>query len=447
MAKGESLEYFDLNIGQNYLSDWSVSFALREIVANAIDEKDEDKFKFNQLDDGTVIIKDYGEGLKPEHFIFQENSKKNRNDKIGKFGFGLKDAIGVLWSKDINVEIRSTGYKFTFEMKEKSKGCKIKTLHACIQKLEEDNFKGTEFTIYNCPGREYEGARDNFIRYKELKILSTTSKGQIIEKDTNSKAIIYLNGMKIAEDNRLKFSYNITSPSCKIKNGLNRERKYVSRSVYQTDLVSIIEKSEEEAVLEILVEQLRSSREGKNMSEITWKNVLVKTCNYVLRNKKTIFVSAEDKEENNEAYKLLVSSREFQILKVSNELLIDIKKYAGSLSVTKLFIEDFLVELQQTISASDLSEKEKEVLDKVLKLLKSIDVLKSEHYLLNDVRLSDKNLAYTDQEKSAVVIPRSCLVSVECCSRNLINALCSIRQGGDQFKDIIIGELCSEFIN
>ncbi|WP_055669716.1 hypothetical protein [Desnuesiella massiliensis] len=94
-----------------------------------------------------------------------------------------------------------------------------------------------------------------------------------------------------------------------------------------------------------------------------------------------------------------------------------------------------------------LTENEKEVLNKVLKLLKNINALKSEHYLLEDVRFSEQNLAYTDEEKSTIVIPRSCLGSVESCSRNLINALSSIRQGSSQFKDIIIGELCSEFLD
>ncbi|WP_055669715.1 ATP-binding protein [Desnuesiella massiliensis] len=297
MVKGEALEYFDLNIGQNYLSDWSASLALREIVANGIDEKGEGNFDFNWLENGTIIIKDYAEGLKPEQLIFQGYDKRNRNDKIGKFGFGLKDAIGVLWSENIIVEIRSTGYKFTFEMKEKSKGCKFKTLHACIRKFEADNFKGTEFTIYNCPFTDYEEARMNFIRYENPTILSRTTKGQILEKDTSSVTNIYLNGMKIAEDNKLRFSYNITNPSSKIKNGLNRERKYVSRIVYQSDLVNMLNKNEEEIVSDILVEQLKNSYEGNNMSEITWKDVIIKTCNYILKNNKTIFVSSEDREK------------------------------------------------------------------------------------------------------------------------------------------------------
>lgn len=108
-------------------------------------------------------------------------------------------------------------------------------------------------------------------------------------------------------------------------------------------------------------------------------------------------------------------------------------------------IEDFSVEVQQTISIDELSEKE--VLNKVLKLLKSINLLKNEYYLLNDVCFSTQSLVYTDEEKSTIVIPRGSLESVESCSRSIINALCSIRQGSSQFKDIIIGELCSEFID
>ena len=76
MEVSNNILYFDLNIGENYLSDWSASLALREIIANALDEQGEKNIKAEITKDGLIIIKDWGRGLKPEHFIYQEFDSK-----------------------------------------------------------------------------------------------------------------------------------------------------------------------------------------------------------------------------------------------------------------------------------------------------------------------------------------------------------------------------------
>ena len=94
-----SIKKFDLNI-EKILEDWKIYDALREIIANALDEqmlikiKDFEIFKdFN----GKWHIKDYGRGLKYEHLTQNENSEKLSNPNlIGKFGIGLKDALATL---------------------------------------------------------------------------------------------------------------------------------------------------------------------------------------------------------------------------------------------------------------------------------------------------------------------------------------------------------------
>lgn len=45
MEEEEGILYFDLNIGKNYLSDWKISLALREIIANALKEIKEDSLE------------------------------------------------------------------------------------------------------------------------------------------------------------------------------------------------------------------------------------------------------------------------------------------------------------------------------------------------------------------------------------------------------------------
>ena len=75
---------FDLNI-EKILEDWEVHHAIREIIANALDEqlltgsKNIDIFRDAQ---GKWHIRDYGRGLKYQHLTQKENKEKLCNPNI-----------------------------------------------------------------------------------------------------------------------------------------------------------------------------------------------------------------------------------------------------------------------------------------------------------------------------------------------------------------------------
>ena len=87
-----SPQYFDLNV-ERVLEHWSVAHAVRELLANALDE--------HLLGHGPVPevvreaagrwrIRDFGRGLRHEHFTQNENAEKIASDAvIGRFGVGL----------------------------------------------------------------------------------------------------------------------------------------------------------------------------------------------------------------------------------------------------------------------------------------------------------------------------------------------------------------------
>ena len=88
------MELLDLNIKQ-ILSDWKISDAIRELIANAIDEHlitnqtKPIKVDYNEQTE-TLVIQDNGRGIKNIHFIQNEsNEKKDAFNTIGKFGIGL----------------------------------------------------------------------------------------------------------------------------------------------------------------------------------------------------------------------------------------------------------------------------------------------------------------------------------------------------------------------
>ena len=69
---------FDLNI-EKVLENWSVAHAIREIIANAIDEQiltQSDDIQIYQDVEGRWHIRDFGRGLQYTHLTQNENEEK-----------------------------------------------------------------------------------------------------------------------------------------------------------------------------------------------------------------------------------------------------------------------------------------------------------------------------------------------------------------------------------
>ena len=96
-----SLRSFDLNI-EEVLENWEVHHALREVIANALDEQlltDSKEIQIFKDHQGYWRIKDFGRGIRIEHFTLNEDPEKlgSQLPVIGKFGVGLKDALATSW--------------------------------------------------------------------------------------------------------------------------------------------------------------------------------------------------------------------------------------------------------------------------------------------------------------------------------------------------------------
>src|SRR5713226_2704981 len=100
---------FDLNI-EEVLENWEVEHALREVIANALDEQVISKTADIQIAKDTQDnwrIRDFGRGLRIEHFTLNENHEKlsAASGVIGKFGVGLKDALATFHRRGVGVLI------------------------------------------------------------------------------------------------------------------------------------------------------------------------------------------------------------------------------------------------------------------------------------------------------------------------------------------------------
>ena len=119
---GYIVKKFDLNIDR-MLENWDAFHAIREIIANALDEQiltSTRDIAITRDFAGQWRIRDFGRGLRHEHFTMNENQEKlNHSGLIGKFGVGLKDALATFDRLGIETRIRSKFCDVSFDRSEK----------------------------------------------------------------------------------------------------------------------------------------------------------------------------------------------------------------------------------------------------------------------------------------------------------------------------------------
>ena len=301
IVKTNNAKEFDLNI-EKILENWEVYHAIREIIANALDEqiltntKDISIYKSN---DGWWHIIDFGRGLNYHHLTQNENEEKLTNDKlIGRFGVGLKDALATLYRHGIKVQIISKYGIITLKEASKSGFDDIITLHAQIAPPQNPNMVGTDFCLLGCNADDIEKAKSLFLTFSGKNILEKNAYGEVIENSTNT-ADIYINGVKVAEESNFLFSYNITCLTAQLKKALNRERTNVGRSAYTGRIKDILKACSSEKVIDALVEDLQQFGSGNEHDELSWNGIAMYAAKKMNQlHKDTTFVTTSDLQNN-----------------------------------------------------------------------------------------------------------------------------------------------------
>ncbi|SRR6266849_2206519 len=289
---------FDLNI-EKILEGWETCHAVREVIANALDEqvltnsKDVEISKDRQP---VWHIRDFGRGLKYEHLTQNENQEKLKNPGrvIGKFGVGLKDALATLNRHKIKVLIRSKHGDITLGQTPKHGFPDVVTLHAIINPPDDPAFVGTDVALEGVGDADIATARNFFLKFSNQSVLDETSYGQILAKGGARNARIYVTGMLVAEEENFAFSYNITSLTATMRKALNRERTNVGRTAYTDRVKQMLLASNADAVADTLANDLQELEAGTNHDEVKWMDVAVHACQILNASKKVVFVTAND---------------------------------------------------------------------------------------------------------------------------------------------------------
>jgi hypothetical protein len=293
-VSGSEPKAFDLNI-ERVLEHWPVAHAVREFIANALDEHhltETAEPVIAKSPDGSWYIEDSGRGLQYLHLTQKENPEKLKHPAvIGQFGIGLKDALAVCDRRGIGVIIRSRYGDISTKRLPKSGFPDITTLHGLISPPSEPERRGTRVELLGVKDEDIEAAKASFLAYSGDRLLESSRFGDILAKDIPQAAgRIYIKGLLVAEEPNFLFSYNITKLSAPLRRALNRERSNVGRGAYSDRIKDILKESQTSEVVGILTKDLSSFASGRMHDELSWKDVALHACRVLQSNERVVFV-------------------------------------------------------------------------------------------------------------------------------------------------------------
>lgn len=458
------MKEFDLNIGK-ILEDWEIYHAIREIIANALDEHLlTNTAEIEIVKTGNVwCIRDFGRGLNYHHLTQNENPEKTGNDKvIGRFGVGLKDALATLFRHNIAIEIQSKYGVITLKESTKNTFDDIVTLHAQIALPMDSQMFGTAFYVYDCPDYEIDKAKRMFLRFSNEEIIETTSYGQVIAK-TSDTANIYINGVKVAEEPNFAFSYNITALSKQIKKALNRERTNVGRTAYADRIKSILLEATNKDVVRTLSDNLESMSDGGQCDEIKWVDVAAHVVKELNDSEDTVFVTPDELANTSGSTSEILQNSGKRIVFVPES----VKKKAeqesdGEISTIQTVVQDYNESFSYSfINVENLTELEKKNWGKIPTLLEKLGLSSWFRKCFISEKLkedTDNTVGVWDRELQKIIILRNQLKNETDLFGTVLHEIIHARTGaGDvsryfeceltemigKISSLYMGELCN----
>lgn len=438
------MKKFDLNI-EKVLEDWETYHAIREVIANALDEQVLTGTKDIQIfqdEKGSWHIRDFGRGLRYEHLTQNENEEKLQNKNlIGKFGVGLKDALATFDRRNVKVLIKSNHGDITLSKAQKHDFETITTLHADVSQPSDTNMVGTEFILEGCKDEDIEKAKNLFLMFSGENTLEKTKFGDVLEKNGEA-AKIYIKGVKVSEEEDFLFSYNITSLTNAMEKALNRERTNVGRTAYFDRIKQILLACKGKEVKERLANDLIENQTGNLHGELNnWSEVYAHACKLLSSNEKVIFSTPNDLIDKADTVDE-AKNGDFKIITIPENIR---KKISGKKDFSGNPIRDFdEFEKERNnsfkfkfIDPNSLKPEERNVFDKTEKLLQLIggtvnvkDIKISETMTIQNSGFSEAGGLW-DKNIGRIIIKRTELESIEKYAGTLLHEIAHAISGAD----------------
>lgn len=460
------MKQFDLNI-EKILENWETFHAIREIIANALDEQLLTSTKDVEITKQGFYwhIRDYGRGLRYTNLTQNENQEKLSNPKvIGKFGIGLKDALATFDRKGIKVLIKSKFGDITLNKTAKEGFADIVTLHANISDPTDNKLIGTEFIIEGITDDDISKAKNLFLKFTGEQVLETTKAGDVVKK-AGSIGKIYINGVNVAEEENFLFSYNITQLTTAIKKSLNRERTNVGRTAYTESIKKILLACKSTDVAKILADDLQNINYGTQHDELSWIDVQEHSVKILNQTEKVLFVSSTDImlhpdmiEEAKASGHQIISIPENLKEKIKGDLDLSGKPIIDLTQFTSNYNDSFSFDF---VSIENLSTKEREVYDLTTDILNLVD---GKPRIVRDIKISTtmrkdffsegETVGVWEPSSGAIIILRKMLNSVKDYAGTLIHEAIHAKSGVSDISrnfehelTVAIGQVCEKALN
>lgn len=194
----EGIIYY--GIGLEYLSNWTINHALREIYQNFLDYGD--YYNYNGFNDDKLLVT-VGNNWNPDSLEFLKIGKslKTNDNSIGKHGEGLKMAFLILYREKYDFKIYTSKYVLYGDIytDDEIGDC------FCL-KYKEHNEEINGFKIeFESDCKIYNDFKDGIINKNDI-LFDDKHYGQIVNKE---KGNIYSGNLFVCKVQNLSKSYNI----------------------------------------------------------------------------------------------------------------------------------------------------------------------------------------------------------------------------------------------
>lgn len=215
------IKNYEITISPNYVSNWGINEAIREILQNAIDADKNGYKKSIYYSGDTLYINNEGISLSAKDLILGCSSKSDQDGMIGKYGEGFKLALVVLLRKGMNVYIDNNDklWSPSFKVSEQF-GTQVLNIE------ESDNGRGEGLTFVISPVDQqlYNSLLNYFPCIDEsFGNVVNCDNGQIL-LDKQFKGKMYVEGLYIQTDDNFQYGYNFNSDVVE----LDRDRKAIN---------------------------------------------------------------------------------------------------------------------------------------------------------------------------------------------------------------------------
>lgn len=182
----------ELPLSRNYVRQWGVPEAVRELIQNAIDSNS--PFEYSFLGDSLTIASRY-DTLDLKTLILGSTSKADQDDKIGSFGEGYKIALLVLAREGLEVLVRNGPHDWRSELRH-SDTYGDEVLHIDVTETDRIN-TGLEFVVKGLSHSESNSIYESCLLMQPMmEDIIETPRGNILP-DRPGK--LYVGGLYVCE--------------------------------------------------------------------------------------------------------------------------------------------------------------------------------------------------------------------------------------------------------